>query len=170
MEPAARPQASFKDAMRCLASTVGIISTGSGDIRHGMTATAITSLSMDPPSLLVCVNRSGSFHALISQSSEFCVNLLQSEQSFVSDAFAGKLSPEERFRYGDWDEDELGVPYLKDAQASIFCVKQDAIDHGSHSIFIGVVRAVKLAEDVRPLLYSNGVYSRCAPLAASMSV
>ena len=161
-------QNSFRDAMRRLAATVTIISASHGGRRHGMTATAVTSLSMDPPSLLVCVNRTGSLHALLSESRRFCVNLLKSEQAALSDAFAGKLASEERFLHGNWAEDRDGIPYLADAQASIFCERQDAIDYGSHSIFIGRAESVHLAEDICPLLYSNGAYSRCAPLALAL--
>ena len=159
-------QASFRDAMRRLAATVTIVSASGAGRRHGITATAVTSLSMEPPSLLVCVNRSGALHGLLSESERFCVNLLRSEQQALSDAFSGKLPGEERFRHGTWREDAEGLPYLADAQASIFCRRQNAIEHGSHSIFIGEVESVLLTDDVCPLIYSNGAYSRCAPLPA----
>jgi flavin reductase (DIM6/NTAB) family NADH-FMN oxidoreductase RutF len=152
--------------MRRLAATVTIISTGrKGAVRHGMTATAVTSLSMDPPSLLVCVNRNRLLHSLLTENDGFCVNLLQSEQAAISDVFAGELPPEERFLHGEWGEGIDGMPYLVDAQSSIFCHRREVIDYGSHSIFIGEVRDVRLAADVRPLIYSNGTYSRCTPLA-----
>ena len=159
-------EASFRDAMRRLAATVTIISTGGPTRRHGITATAVTSLSMDPPSLLVCVNRSSSLHALLSKNDRFCVNLLRSEHAGLSDAFSGKLPSEERFRHGTWLEDQDGLPFLADAQASIFCRKQTAIEHGSHSIFIGLVESVLKTDDVCPLVYSDGKYSRCSPLEA----
>ena len=157
---------SFRDAMRRLAATVTIISAGGAGRRHGITATAVTSLSMSPPSLLVCVNRSSSLHALLSENDRFCVNLLRSEQAALSEAFSGKLPSHERFLHGDWSEDETGLPYLTDSQASIFCHRQKAVDHGSHSIFIGVVDQVLTADEICPLLYSNGAYSRCSPLTA----
>jgi flavin reductase len=159
---------SFRDAMRRLASTVTIISVGDRGHRHGITATAVTSLSMDPPSLLVCVNRSGSLYAHMAEGSRFCVNLLRSGQASLSDAFSGKLAPHERFQHGRWCEDDQGLPYLADAQASVFCRKQHAIEHGSHAIFIGVVETVLSTGDISPLLYSNGTYSRCVPLNMSL--
>ncbi|WP_206243959.1 flavin reductase family protein [Novosphingobium terrae] len=161
-------QADFKNAMRRLAATVGIISAGGPDTqaeRHGITATAITSLSMDPPALLVCINRSGSFHPLMLRNGHFCVNLLRSAQAGVSNAFAGKLAPADRFLHGEWDEDELGVPFLRDAQANIFCTRQETVEYGSHSIFIGAVRHVALADEINPLLFVNGAYGQYAPLA-----
>lgn len=158
--------ASFRDAMRRLAATVTIVTTGAGERRHGMTATAVTSLSMDPPSLLVCVNRGGALHALLAQSDRFCVNLLRCGQAALSDAFAGRMPAEERFRHGDWRADAHGIPYLADAQATIFCTKQDAIRQASHTILIGAVESVGAADEVSPLLYGNGGYARCTPLAA----
>ena len=92
------------------------------------------------------------------------MNLLRSEQAALSDAFSGKLSSEERFRHGAWREDPTGLPFLADGQASIFCRRNEAIQQGSHSIFIGEVESVLLSEDVSPLLYSNGAYGRCSPL------
>ena len=162
------PDASFRDAMRRLAATVTIISARGAGRRHGITATAVTSVSMDPPSLLVCVNRSGSLHGLLSESDRFCVNLLRSEQAALSDAFSGKLSSEERFLHGAWKEDGEGLPFLADGQASIFCRRRTAIDHGSHSIFIGEVESVLLTDDISPLIYSNGAYGRCSPLELAM--
>ena len=160
--------ASFRDAMRRLAATVTIISARGAGRRHGITATAVTSLSMDPPSLLVCVNRSGSLHDLLSESGRFCVNLLRSEQQALSDAFAGKLPSEDRFLHGAWKEDGEGLPFLADGQASIFCRRRDVIEYGSHSIFIGEVESVLLTDEVSPLLYSNGAYGRCSPLELAM--
>ena len=160
-------EASFRDAMRRLAATVTIISTSGQGRRHGITATAVTSLSMDPPSLLVCVNRSGSLHDLLAETDRFCVNLLREEQVALSNVFSGKLAPEERFLHGSWAEDEHGLPYIADAQSSIFCRKQDAIQYGLHSIFIGEVESTLVSEDIRPLLYGNGSYGRCAPLEAA---
>ena len=161
-------QTSFRDAMRRLAATVTIISTGGRGRRHGITATAVTSLSMDPPSLLVCVNRAGSLHVLLTENDRFCVNLLRSEQARLSDAFSGKLTSEERFLHGAWVDDAEGLPYLADAQASIFCRKENAVQHGSHTIFIGVVDSVLTMDDVCPLIYSDGKYGRCSPLELMM--
>ena len=161
-------RASFRDAMRRLAATVTIVSARHGEQRHGITATAVTSLSFDPPSLLTCINRTSSLYPLISQTDRFCVNLLTSEQAALSDRFAGRLTSEERFLHGNWQENEVGVPFLDGGQASIFCIKRDTISYGSHAIFIGDVENVRISEDVSSLLYSNGGYGRCAPLHAAV--
>lgn len=161
------PQPLFRDAMRRLAATVTIISARNGDRRHGITATAVTSLSMDPASLLVCINQSSSLHALLTDADRFCVNLLTSEQALISDRFSGRLSADERFQHGEWGDNEMGVPYLCGGQANVFCVKKQAIDYGSHTVFIGEVDEVRVADEISPLIYSNGVYSRCTPLELS---
>jgi flavin reductase (DIM6/NTAB) family NADH-FMN oxidoreductase RutF len=164
-DPAAeKPQASFRDAMRRLAATVTIVSARSGNRRHGITATAVMSLSMDPASLLVCINQSSSLYSLIREADRFCVNLLTSEQAALSDSFSGRLSGDERFLNGDWQETELGVPYLSSCQANIFCSKQDVIEYNTHAIIVGAVTDVDITQKVCPLIYSNGRYSRCAPL------
>ena len=162
-----KPQASFRDAMRRLAATVTIISARSGERRHGITATAVTSLSMDPASLLVCINQSSSLCPLLHEGDRFCVNLLKSEQAMLSDHFAGRLSSAERFLHGDWQDSAQGVPYLSSAQANVFCVKKETIGYGSHAIFIGEVEDVRIADEVSPLIYSNGSYGRCAPLGVA---
>jgi flavin reductase (DIM6/NTAB) family NADH-FMN oxidoreductase RutF len=160
-------QGSFRAAMRRLAATVTIISTGTAGIRHGITATAVTSLSVDPPSLLVCVNRSGKIHQYLSESDRFCVNLLHSEQAALSEAFSGKLHPDERFMHGNWVEDGDGLPYLADAQANVFCNKVECMAYASHAIFIGEVARVEIADEIRPLIFSDGGYGRYLPLAIS---
>lgn len=159
-----KPQASFRDAMRRLAATVTIVSARAGSCRHGITATAVTSLSMNPASLLVCINRSSSLYPILQEAERFCVNLLTSEQAIVSDSFAGKLASEERFRHGDWQENERRVPYLSSGQANVFCIKKDAIDYGSHVILIGEVEDVRITDKICPLIYSNGAYGRYTPL------
>jgi flavin reductase len=149
-------QVAFKSAMRRFAATVTILTAGNGDARSGMTATAVSSVSTDPPAILACVNRAASIHSSMKLSSPFCVNLLAADQGPLSSAFGGKLPPEHRFSIGNWDIDDDGRPYLLDAQANIFCFVDAVLDYGTHTIFIGKVHAVRLHGDVRPLIYGNG--------------
>lgn len=155
----------FRQAMRRLAATVSVISLGHPDGRHGITATAVTSLSMEPPALLVCVNQAGYFHRLLEQQTRFCVNLLHAEHADVCMAFAGSEPADRRFARGDWAEDADGVPFLRNAQANLFCDKDRQIAYGSHSIFIGSVRRVDVREDVAPLIYQDGTFLRPATSA-----
>jgi flavin reductase (DIM6/NTAB) family NADH-FMN oxidoreductase RutF len=155
----------FRAAMRRFTATVSVISSCLDGERHGMTATAVTSVSLEPPSLLVCVNRKGRLFEMLERSPRFCVNVLHAGQSAVSRTFARPHSAE-RFAQGQWDDDAFGVPYLRDAQVAIFCTKALAVPHGSHSVFFGNVAAVRLRDEIAPLLYQDGAYGVCEPLAA----
>ncbi len=149
-------EALFKASMRRLAASVTIVTAG--DV--GMTATAVTSLSMEPPALLVCVNRSASIHAVLPLGASFCVNLLAGHHEDLSKVFGGKMSPEERLRYGAWARSDAGVPFLKDAQSNIFCTVELAIDYATHTIFIGKVQGVRLHGPIDPLIYGDGRFIR----------
>jgi len=156
----------FRDAMRRFASTVSIVTVWSNGERHGTTATAVTSVSMDPPSMLVCVNRDSRLHHHLAAGERFCVNLLHVDNLEASRLFASPLSSADRFACGNWRMDAAGAPYLADAQANVFCAKDKTVDYGSHTIFIGRVVEVRIREDVAPLLYQNGSYAcDAAPLA-----
>lgn len=148
----------FRQAMRGFASTVTVITGGSSARRHGMTATAVSSLAMDPPSLLVCLNRETLLSDIMIEARSFCVNVLQADQQEISSAFSGKVSAEERFSVGEWASNEAGLPFLKAAQASVFCRKTAAIPYGSHVILIGEVEDVRLNEGQGPLVYHAGQY------------
>lgn len=147
---------SFKAAMRRLTSTVTIITASHEGRRHGMTATAVTSLTASPPSLLICVNKSASIHDPIAESGQFCVNLLACDHDHLVPIFGGKLAGEDRFAAGDWLADETGLPFLASAQASVVCAVAATMSHDTHSIFIGEVGKVALAGAPAPLLYQEG--------------
>lgn len=166
--PAATPSgvpAAFRAAMRRFASTVTVITACDHARRHGMTATAVTSLSMEPPSLLVCVHRQTLLHDILLRAPRFCVNVLHSEQGPVSAAFSGGIPPERRFDGEEWQESEHGVPFLRGAQANLFCRKAAAIPYGTHLILVGEVEQVELCEDTSPLLYHDAAYCIAAPAA-----
>jgi len=148
----------FRLAMRTLTSAVSILTTEHEGRRYGMTATAVTSLSMTPPSLLACVNISASIHSPLLARSRFCVNVLHANQSSVAEAFSGRRAAD-RFSAGEWGSDETLIPYLNDAQANVFCNVEASHVHGTHRIFIGRVLAIRVREQINPLLYQNGRYT-----------
>jgi flavin reductase len=156
----------FREAMRSFASTVSIISCASDGCRYGMSATAITSLSIDPPSLLVCINKSTATHRILSRGGRFCVNVLRSVQSELSRAFSGQQKGQDRFRLGNWRETEDGLPYLVDAQANMFCEVSRIIDYTTHTIFVAQVYFATAQGDVDPLLYQDGKYAVALPVTA----
>ncbi|MEM7017168.1 MAG: flavin reductase family protein [Pseudomonadota bacterium] len=153
--------ANLKLAMRRLAATVNVISAIDGEgQRHAMTATAVTSLSAEPPSLLICVNKSASIHDVLQAGAGFCINVLFSEHQELSNVCSGSLEGEARFAVGEWDsETGSNMPYLVDAQANLFCDNDDTKIYGSHTIFIGKIRDVKVREAISPLIYVDGAYA-----------
>lgn len=159
----------FRRSMRALTSTVSIISTACDGENFGMTATAVTSVSMAPPSLLICVNKSASLHSPLVRSRRFYVNLLHARQSDLAGAFSAK-PPEGRFANGKWASDADGLPYLVDAQATILCGLDKSFGYGSHTIIIGKVHSVAVCDPVNPLLYQDGRYAICGVEAISRSL
>jgi len=150
--------AETKVALRRLASAVAVVTCRDGERRHAMTATAVNAMSMQPPSMIVCVNRSAAFHAAISRANKFAINILHRSQEEISMGCGGKARGEDRFHSAAWDE-ENGVPVLPDAQARIVCAKQDRFDYGSHTIFVGRVVSVGIHGAVDPLIYVDGHYT-----------
>lgn len=148
----------FRQAMRRVASTVNVITICVDEQPMGITATAMSSLAMDPPSLLVCINRAAALHASIQDVSHFGVNVLHRDQEHLAQMFADRAKAALRFTDG-WHLDCERPPRLVDAQASILCRRIDHHQFGTHSIFIGVVEDVVVRPEVDPLIYLNGNYA-----------
>ena len=151
----------FRQAMRRVASTVNIITICVDGQPYGITATAVSSLSMDPPSLLVCINRAAFVHAKMEDSTHFGVNVLHRDQEPLATMFADRAQHALRFAAG-WETDGSSPPRLIDAQASIRCRRIDSHAFGTHSIFIGQVEDSTVRDDVLPLVYVDGRYSSVA--------
>ena len=147
----------FRDAMRHVAATVHAITTGHGGERFGIIATSVSSLSFDPPSLLVCINRAASLHDPIATADRFCVNVLGVGHRAIADSFQRRGTSEERFSVGEWNEEE-GVPVLADAQSSLICRVALRQEFGTHTIFVGEVIAVRHRTNAKPLTYYDRRY------------
>ena len=156
LPPGIEIASAFKLAMRRLAATVTIVTAGLEGRRFGMTATAVTSVTAAPPTLLICINRSASIHDIIVDSGRYCVNILGTHHAALVGPFGGTVEGEARFGHGAWSHDMGGMPYLDDAQANLFCGIRQNVPYGSHSILIGEVLSVHLSEAVAPLLYQDG--------------
>lgn len=156
----------FKSAMRQLAAGVCLVTTlDTQGRRSGLTATAVCSVSAEPPVLLVCVNQGNSSYAAIRQSGYFAVNVLAAADVELADRFAGAVSGESRFDAGQWTQSETGAPLLVSALAAIDCRLIEVADMGSHGVFFGEVVAIGLHDDAGgPLLYGAGSYGRFATL------
>ncbi len=150
----------FRQAMRRLAGGVGLITVGSGADRTGLTATSVTSLSAEPPRLLVCINRDASAWPLIAEYGAFGVNLLGANQQDLADRFAGKTGEKGAARFAGtrWKSLATGAPLLEDALAAIDCTVEEIIERHSHAIVIGRIEAVDIGQWSDPLLYWSGLY------------
>ncbi|GAA0278587.1 pyrimidine utilization flavin reductase protein F [Alteraurantiacibacter aestuarii] len=148
--------AAYRDAMRHVAATVYAVTTMHEGVRFGILATAVSSLSFDPPSLLVCINRTSSLHDPLFAQKTFCVNVLGLGNRDVAEHFM-KPDAADRFSVGDW-EDTDGVPVLASAQSSFICRTAHRHEFGTHSIFIGELLAAKHRQDAAPLTYFDRHY------------
>ena len=154
--------AAVRLALRRMAKSVTVITCLHEGRRYAMAATAADALSMDPPSMIVSVNRSASLHAPLSAGADFCINVLGRVHEPVSRACGGGLSGEDRFTVGDWITGPGGVPMLVDAQASFVCHNDISLSYGTHGIFVGRLVDVRSTGDVDPLVYLDGRYTRIA--------
>lgn len=170
--------AAFRATLRELVGAVSVVTVGRGsDLRNGFTATSVTSLSADPPLLLVCVNRSTSSYPQLLRDRAFAVNVLNASQRDISDRFAGRegASGDARFRGARWTTLVTGAPVLAEALAAADCDVEEVIERGTHAIVIGAVRAVRAASSGAALAYWRGGYeqigwsSEDAALAAGLA-
>ncbi|EWY36264.1 hypothetical protein N825_29135 [Skermanella stibiiresistens SB22] len=148
----------LKTAMRQLASGVAVISTDQGGAWHGMTATSVISLSMDPPSVLVCINRTATIHGPLMEAGAFCINFLSGTQEEVCTVFSSKSRRGERFADGLWKVGPSHLPYHPLAVANIFCAVDQVHEYGTHSVVLSRVRHVTegMSEKRSPMIYLDG--------------
>jgi flavin reductase (DIM6/NTAB) family NADH-FMN oxidoreductase RutF len=151
----------FRGGMRQLAGGVSVITVGAGSDRSGMTVTSVSSLSVDPPTLIVSVNRQSSTWPLLLRYRTFGVNVLSARQQDVALRFAGQGGVAGAARYGEEPViiAETGAPLLANALAAFDCEAEELIDRHSHAIVIGRVKAVRVTEGRAALLYWRGEYT-----------
>ncbi len=154
--------ATFRKALRHLPGGVSVITTGTGDERTGLTATSVSSLSAEPPTLMFGLNRSSSSFPTLSRQRSFGVNILSAVQQEVADRFAGRGGEKGVARYADaqWTTGVTGAPLLAGALAALDCEVEELIERHSHVIVIGRVREIRLGDDEAALLYWRGAYDR----------
>ena len=150
----------FRGAMRHLAGGVSVITAGRAKEITGMTVTSVSSLSVDPPTLIVSINRESSSWPLIKRHGSFGVNILNADQIDVADRFTGKggLKGAERFDGAEWFTLMSGVPLLAGALAAVDCEVEDIVERHSHAIVIGRVLDLKLSSRTAALAYWQGQY------------
>ena len=152
--------AGFRSAMRHLASGVSVITTGQGEARTGLTATSVSSLSMEPPSLLVCINRASATLRATRETNVFGVNFLAAGHRDVADRFAGRgnLSGAARFQGREWISLVTGAPLLADALAAIDCTVDTIMEWSTHAVVIGRVEAVHQPGGAQTLVHWRRAY------------
>ena len=148
----------FKSALKLWASGVTVVTAKASDgSLKGMTATSFTSVSVDPPQILVCINKSADTGDVVLEGNNFAVNILKAEQEAISNEFAGAASQEERFSNVNWHEGPLGSPMIDDTLASLECKVVEKVLAGTHWVIIGEVQNVE-SRSGNPILYYNSGY------------
>lgn len=149
----------FRQLLGRFATGVTVLTTRkSGGEPVGMTASSVASVSLEPPLVLVSVDKSNDMHAAMEEATHFVLNILSSEQEALSRRFASSEAPADRFKGVSYRENERGVAVLEGVIAHIECVKRSAVPGGDHTVFLGVVVG-GAATDRRPLLYYRGGYA-----------
>ena len=154
----------YKRGMRQVASAVSIITTQMDGKPAGMTATAVCSLTAEPPMLLICVNKGAASHALILTAGRFTVNCLSSDDLRVAQHFCvGDMIS--RFQMGTWRVLSTGGIALESALVTFDCRLEQHVEVSTHTIFIGAVEDVIVRPEREPLVYVNGQW--CYALVGS---
>ena len=151
----------FKRGMRHLAASVTLITTRHRDLRGGLTATAVCSVSAEPPQILVCVNKTASAHDPIGEAGFFCVNILAPDHRKIAERFAGMdgVEGDERFvDMGEWSSLSTGAPVLKGCPVSFDCRLVTKVPAGTHTIYIGEIVDIALDPKAHALLYCDGAF------------
>lgn len=151
-------QETFKRGMSLLAGGVTLITTRGANGRRGITATAVNSLSLSPPSLVACVGRETGTAKTVVETGKFAVNLLAAGHRDLAMVFAGAagVSGDDRFSHGEWSDHPSGPPLLAGAPAAFVCELVENIEHGTHHVFIGnVVDVVVGPNDEMPAVWAK---------------
>ena len=150
-------QDNFRLAMRRYIYSVSIMSNkDNANNPNAITVSSVTSISMDPPSLLICINKSSRIHDTIELGSKFCINLLNSNQENLSNICSDEDMYDQRFKDNNWNLDN--IPFLQNAQANIFCKVDKLTSYHTHTIVVGLVEDANYADEISTLTYVNGEY------------
>jgi flavin reductase (DIM6/NTAB) family NADH-FMN oxidoreductase RutF len=153
----------FIRAMRQFSSAVSVITTGEGEARAGFTATAVLSLTAEPPQIGVAVNKTVSAYEKLLKARCFCVNTLASGQDELARRFAGGVKGIERFATGEWTVLRTGAPVLSGALINFDCTLENTIEFSTHTLLVGRVVETQLAASARPLLFVDGQWAGLVP-------
>ncbi|MEU0810904.1 flavin reductase [Streptomyces sp. NPDC005970] len=154
-------QADFREAMAHLPAAVNILTTDGPNGRCGITVSAVCSVTDEPPTLLVCLNRGSAMHGVFQANGRVCVNVLAGEQQELALHFAGvtKVAMAERFTWEVWDRDQ-DLPVLKDALVTAVGTIKHAVPMGSHSVLFVDIEQIRTRTGGQSLVYFNRAFHR----------
>lgn len=161
---AAIDEAGFRRAMSCFASGVTVVTTQHDGHPHGITVSAFSSLSLEPPLVMIAIEKTTRAHDAIRKAERFAVNILRAEQEEISNRFASRI--DDRFEGIAARMGLLGIPVIDDALAVVECRLRQTLPGGDHSIFVGEVVAADIREG-DPLIYFRSAYRRLGEGAES---
>ncbi|WP_421925351.1 flavin reductase [Neoaquamicrobium sediminum] len=150
----------YREAMSRFAGAVHVVTTDGPYGRRGVTVIAACSVSDDPPTILVCLNRVKTDNDCFAQNGVFALNTLATEQRPLADAFSGLtgLSQEERFALAQWETETTGAPVLPGALATFDCQLVETKDFATHRVLFGKVTGVRIGDSLDPLIYHQRAY------------
>lgn len=154
----------FRNAMASLAATACVVTAAEGRDRLGRTVTAVFSLGIEPPAILVSIQAGSDLAAMIRRQGGFSFAMLQDDQQDVSLAFAGRVAAAQRFQHGDWAAWPSGHPRLRGAVASMDCTLGGEMETAGHILFIGHPQRIDLDEARKPLIWHNRGFTTVQPL------
>ncbi|MCE1237597.1 MAG: flavin reductase [Hyphomicrobiales bacterium] len=156
----------YRDAMSRIVGAVHVVASDGPAGAGGATMTAVTSVTDAPPTVLICLNRTGRLNALLRANGVFSVNTLVEGDENLAGVFAGVggVDHPDRFAHGRWERGATGAPLLCGARAALDCRITQSVDVGSHTVFFGLVEAVRIGDARPPLLYVDRAY-RVLPTA-----
>ena len=158
----------FKQALSCFPSGVTLVTTTDSDGRNwGFTASAFSSLSLDPPLVLVCLSKTADCCGAFTSASTFGINILRREHEPLAMRFATK--GQDKFAGGEFRKGNLGVPVLPDAVATLECTTDTLVPAGDHTILIGLVRHAKVQDGHAVIYFKGAFHSLNQPRAVSMA-
>ena len=153
----------LRGVMRQWATGVSLVTAQDGGRPHGMTVSSFTSLSLEPPLVLISLENNARTHRMVIESGAFAVSILDAAQEDLADRFAGRIPDgEDRFAGLAYETAQTGSPLPQGALAFLDCEVVSAQPAGTHTVFIGQVVASVVRPGGQPLLYYNRNYRRLA--------
>lgn len=152
----------FREAMARLGAAVHVVSTDGPGGRAGFTATAVCSVSDDPATLLVCLNRRSRITPVLLRNGRLCVNTLRADEEGIADVFAGRTGSamEQRFATGRWTGLASGSPALESAVVALDCRVVEVKEVATHNVIFAVVESIRHGPSVPALVYHDRAYKR----------